>query len=173
MNSGNTTSPDKGDPADHLIHGIICSMASRNDLPLVRAFLSENGLPDEDVGEHIEHFMLAWDNGTLVGTVGVELLGTDGLLRSLCVSSSYRNRGIASELCNRIEAYAHDAGVRQFYLLTTTAKEFFARRDYSVCTRESVPPTVQGTAEFCHLCPCTAMCMVRSLDNILRNFHKR
>jgi amino-acid N-acetyltransferase len=148
MNSGNTTPPDNGDPADHLIDGRTFSMASRNDLPVVRELLSENGLPDEDVCEHIEHFLLAWDNGTLVGTVGVELLGTDGLLRSLCVSSTYRNRGIASELCNRIEAYARNAGVRRLDLLTTTAKDFFARRDYSVCTRESVLLAVQGTAEF-------------------------
>ncbi len=165
MNSGNTSPSDKDDPADHLIDGITCSMASRHDLPMVRALLSENALPDEDVGEHIGHFILAWNNGTLVGTVGVELLGTDGLLRSLCVSTSYRNRGIASELCNRIEEYVRNAGVNRLYLLTTTAKFFFARRGYSVCARESVPPEVEGTAEFRFLCPCTAVCMVRCMDD--------
>ncbi len=164
MNLGNTTPPDKGDPADHLIDSITSSMASRNDLPMVLVLLSENGLPSEDVREHIEHFVLAWDDGTLVGAVGMELLGSDGLFRSLCVRSNYRNRGIASELCSRIEVYALIAGVHRLYLLTTTAKDFFARRGYSVCSRESVPPTVQGTAEFRHLCPCTAVCMMRRLD---------
>jgi len=166
MNSNNSTQPDEGASGDHLIDdGITCSMASRHDLPMVRALLSENALPYEDVGEHIEHFILAWNNGTLVGTVGVELLGTDGLLRSLCVSTSYRNRGIASELCNRIEEYVRNAGVNRLYLLTTTAKIFFARRGYSVCGRESVPPEVEGTAEFHFLCPCTAVCMVRCMDD--------
>ena len=161
MNSSHTTPPDNGNSADHLIERITSSMACRNDLPKVRALLLESGLPDEDVGEHLDHFMLAWDNGTLAGTVGVELLGNDALLRSLCVSTSYRNRGIASELCNRIDAYARNAGVNRFYLLTTTAKDFFARRGYSLGSRENVPLTVQATAEFRFLCPCTAVCMVR------------
>jgi amino-acid N-acetyltransferase len=155
--------PDESASANHLIDGITCSMASRNDLSKVQALLAANSLPDEDVAEHIDHFLLAWDNGMLVGTVGVELLGTDGLLRSLCVSSDYRNRGIASELCKRVEAYSRNAGVCRLYLLTTTAKDFFAYRGYLVYSRESVPIAVQSTAEFRHLCPCTAVCMVRSL----------
>lgn len=161
MNSNKTTPPDNEAPADYLIERITFVMAGRNDLLKVRALLAENGLPYEDIGEHINHFMLAWDNGTLVGTVGVELLGSDGLVRSLCVSSTYRNRGIASELCDRIEAYVRNTGVNRLYLLTTTAKDFFACRGYSVCSRESVPLTVQATAEFRFLCPCTAVCMVR------------
>jgi amino-acid N-acetyltransferase len=161
MNSSHTTPPDNGAPADHLMDTITYSRASRNDLSKIQALLSENALPDEDVGKHIDHFMLARDNGTLAGTVGVELLGSDALLRSLCVSTSYRNRGIASELCNRIEAYARNAGVNKLYLLTTTARDFFARRGYAFCSRESLPLSVQGTAEFRFLCPCTAVCMVR------------
>jgi amino-acid N-acetyltransferase len=164
MNSNNIImADDESAPANHLIDNITCSIASRNDLPQVQALLSEYGLPYEDVGEHIEHFLLARDNGTLVGTVGVELLGRDGLLRSLCVSSHYRNRAIASELCKRIEVYSRNAGVRRLYLLTTTANDFFAHRGYSVCSRESLPSTLQGTAEFRFLCPCTAVCMVQSL----------
>jgi len=163
MNSSDTAQPDKGDQDDYLIDSIHFSMASRNDLLKIQKILSVNGLPEKDVGEHIDHFMLAWDNGTLVATVGAELLENDGLLRSLSVHLNYRNRGIASELCNRIEAYARNAGVKRLYLLTTTAKNYFVDRGYSVCSRESVPQTVQGTAEFSFLCPCTAVCMVRAL----------
>ncbi|MEI6758529.1 MAG: GNAT family N-acetyltransferase [Chlorobium sp.] len=165
MNSSNTSQPDTGDSTSHLIDSITFSMASRNDLQVVQALLRANGLPCEDVGEHIEHFILAWEKDTLVGTVGVELPGSDGLLRSLCVSADERNRGIATLLCNRVESYARNAGVKRLYLLTTTAREFFARRGYSICSRESLPPAMQATAEFRFLCPCTAVCMVRSLDD--------
>lgn len=141
-------------------------MASRDELPMVRALLSADGLPYEDIGEHIEHFVLAWDNkDRLVAAVGVELLGNDGLLRSLCVTSSYRNRGLATALCKRVEAYSRNAGLSRLYLLTTTAKDFFVHRGYSVCLRGNVPPGVQGTAEFRSLCPSTATCMVRLLDH--------
>lgn len=151
----------KTSPSD----GIIYSMASRDELPMVRALLSANGLPDEDVGEHIEHFVLAWDKHALLATAGVELLGNDGLLRSLCVSANYRNRGLATELCKRVESYSRNAGLRRLYLLTTTARDFFGRRGYAVCLRESVPSRVQDTAEFRSLCPSTAVCMVRCLDD--------
>jgi hypothetical protein len=53
--------------------GIAYSMASRKELPMVRALLSAHGLPDEDVGDHVEHFVLAWDKHTLIATAGVEL----------------------------------------------------------------------------------------------------
>lgn len=85
MNSSDTSQPDKGDQDDYLIDSIHFSMASRIDLLKIQKILSANGLPEKDVGEHIDHFMLAWDNGTLVATVGAELLENDGLLRSLSV----------------------------------------------------------------------------------------
>lgn len=110
---------ETSEPSD----GITFSMASREELPMVRELLSANGLPDEDVGEHIEHFLLARNGHALVGTAGVELLGND------------------------------------------TAKEFFGHRGYSVCLRGSVPTGVQGTAEFRSLCPSTAVCMVRYVDD--------
>ena len=141
------------------------STASRKDLSAVRAILTSNGLPVEDVGEHIEHFTLAKDGPTLLGVAGVEPLGDDGLLRSVCVSSDHRNRGIAGELCRRVESHSRDVGLKRLFLLTETANEYFERRGYTVCPRESVPPAVRDTAEFHSLCPSTAVCLTRSLDN--------
>ena len=145
--------------------GLTWTVASPDDIPRVRPLLAANGLPDTDVGEHIDHFVLAWDRHTLVATVGVELLGNDGLLRSLCVRSDFRGRGIAAALCKRVEAYARNVGVSRLYLLTTTAKEFFEHRGYSVCARDDLPTGVRDTAEFRSLCPSTAVCMTRRLDD--------
>jgi amino-acid N-acetyltransferase len=130
---------------------------------MVQALLMEHGLPYEDIGAHIEHFVLVWANGALIASAGVELLGTCGLLRSVCVTRNRRNRGLAVELCLRIETCARNAGVSRLYLLTTTAKDYFERRGYSVCLRESLPTEVKGTAEFRALCPASAVCMVRCL----------
>jgi hypothetical protein len=41
------------------MHGIAFSIASRDELGTARAFLSANGLPEEDIDAHIEHFLLA------------------------------------------------------------------------------------------------------------------
>jgi amino-acid N-acetyltransferase len=144
--------------------GIGFSAAKQDDLDAVRTLLAGNGLPEEDIAGHLEHFLLAWDGAVLVGTVGVELLGNSGLLRSLCVRREYRNRGLATALSERAEAYARNAGLHRLYLLTTTAKTFFERAGYSVCSRDRLPPEIQGTAEFRSLCPATATCMARDLD---------
>jgi amino-acid N-acetyltransferase len=138
-------------------------MAGRNNLGTVRALLSANGLPDADIDRHIEHFLLAWDDQRLIATVGVELLGSLGLLRSLCVASDWRRRGLATTMCERVQAYARHARVDRLYLLTTTAQVFFERNGFSVCPRESVPPQVRRTAEFRSLCPASAVCMARDL----------
>lgn len=143
---------------------IIYFQATPDDLPEVQALLRENGLPSEDAEEHLEHFIVAKEGGVLVATAGVELLGSDGLLRSVCVARNSRNRGIAGELCRRIEASAHHAGVSRLYLLTTTAEEYFKRRGYRVCSREILPAGVKGTAEFRSLCPASAVSMVKALD---------
>ncbi|EAT58257.1 arsenic resistance N-acetyltransferase ArsN2 [Chlorobium ferrooxidans] len=143
---------------------IIYSQATPDDLPMVQALLRENGLPSEDAGEHLEHFILAKEGDVLVATAGVELLGSAGLLRSVCVARNCRNRGVAGELCRRMEASAFSAGVRHLYLLTTSAEEYFKRRGYRVCSRESLPAGVKGTAEFRSLCPASALSMVRDLD---------
>ena len=94
----------------------------------VRGLLRAPGLPHDDIGEHIHNFCLAWAECRLVATIGVELRGSNGLLRSLCVTSDFRGRGLAAEQCDRIEAYSRNAGVNRLYLLTTTAQAFFEHR---------------------------------------------
>lgn len=98
------------------------------DVGLVQSLLATNGLPGEDVDGRIEHLFLAWNGKTLAATAGLELLGGDGLLRSVCVRPNYRGRRLAGSLCDRVEAYARNASIGRLYLLTMTAKEFFARR---------------------------------------------
>ena len=144
--------------------GIGFAMAGPDDLDNVHRLLADNGLPSEDIAQHMDHLLVAWDDKVLVGTVAVELLGENGLLRSLCVAPAYRQRGLAAELCDRIEAHAKHAGVRRLCLLTTTARAFFARRGYRVCARDDVPVEVTRTTQFRLLCPVTATCMMRELE---------
>jgi hypothetical protein len=57
------------------LNGVTFSIASRGELGTVRALLSDNGLPEEDIDAHIEHFFLAWDGHSLIAIAGVELPG--------------------------------------------------------------------------------------------------
>ncbi|HET9726048.1 MAG TPA: hypothetical protein VFP28_03965, partial [Gemmatimonadales bacterium] len=51
------------------------------------------------------------------------------------------------------------AGVRDVYLLTTTAEHYFPRLGFACVGRETVPAALQASAEFTGACPVSAVVM--------------
>ena len=129
----------------------------------IRQLLQQADLPCEDFGTHLPHFLVARHAGLIVGAIGFELHGHDALLRSLVVAPDWRGDGLGGALLRRIEDEAQSNGVQHFYLLTTTAEKFFARRWFKKISRESVPPAVAATPEFQSLCPASAITMTRTV----------
>lgn len=130
----------------------------------VRRLLADCGLPDADLTpEHFEHFFGCGSERELEGVVGVELHGTDALLRSLAVAQSARGRGCGSALVAEAERYARTRGVTRMYLLTATAEPFFQKRGYARTPRESAPESLRTTREFAALCPASATFMLKAL----------
>ena len=138
--------------------------ATDADLAAIRALLRRCELPIDDVGPApLEHFVVCRTGGRLAGTVGLELMGEVGLLRSLAVAPEVRRKGLGHALWARGCADAARAGVRHLYLLTTTASDLFARWGFQPVGREAVPPAIQATAEYSSLCPSTAVVMAMDL----------
>jgi amino-acid N-acetyltransferase len=67
-------------------------------------------------------------------------------------------------LATRREAAARQAGVGALYLLTTTAADYFRLRGYSDVARAAVPPAVAGHAQFRSLCPASATCLRKEME---------
>jgi amino-acid N-acetyltransferase len=63
-----------------------------------------------------------------------------------------------------MEEHARDAGVRNLYLLTTTAEGFFAGLGYRKVSRDQAPPGIAGTEQFSSLCPSSSSFMVKTLS---------
>ena len=103
------------------------------------------------------------DGGRLVGVVGVELYGSDGLLRSLAVAPAHRNSGLGATLVSNAETWAAEQGVEILYLLTTTAAQFFARRGYEAVPRSEAPDAIAATAQFSDICPASSTFMRKVL----------
>jgi len=95
---------------------------------------------------------------------GFETHGTDGLLRSLVVVSTYRSKGIGVTVLKIIEAKAAEQGIARFHLLTTTASGFFEQQGYAVNQRGSAPPLISQTEQFRGLCPGSACYMCKALS---------
>jgi len=151
---------------------IIVIFADAKDEEAIKNLLLEAGLPHEDVPNHLHHFLLAKSNDTLIGVVGLEVLGEFGLLRSLAVASSHRGKGIGKMLYEWILAYAHLQGIKELYLLTTTAEGLASKFGFSKVERNNTPEPIQATEEFHSLCPSTAVCMVKRIDKEAQYYPK-
>jgi amino-acid N-acetyltransferase len=126
--------------------------------------LESAGLPTSDLeGARLQHFFFIGTASTPIGLVGLELCGEHALLRSLVVAPSARTGGSGTALVAYAEAHARSRGVRDVYLLTTTAENFFARCGYVRIGREAAPGPIRSTREFADICPSSSAFMVKHL----------
>lgn len=133
------------------------------DPAVVENLLSRNDLPAADVRSGAADFFTAIDGEHRVGVGGLEVYGSDALLRSVVVAEGVRGEGYGTAICDALEAEARAAGAETVYLLTTTAADFFAERGYEPIDRDAPPAAITATSEFADLCPSSATCMRREL----------
>lgn len=138
--------------------------ASLADEPWIRQLLTICGLPQEDLTkEHLPHFLVYKEKGQLWGVIGLEIYGRVALLRSLAVAPAYRHRKLATQLTTRAEDYAASLGVKEIYLLTNSAANFFSKKGYQIIDRVNAPLEIQNTREFRDLCPVSSIFMHKHL----------
>jgi amino-acid N-acetyltransferase len=133
------------------------------DLPELEALLDQASLSSIGVAEALDHFVVAVSEGRVVGTVGLEVYDSDGLLRSAAVDATLRGAGIGQRLVERILADAVGWGIRTVYLLTTTAERWFQRFGFEPTSRAEVPEAVKSSVEFREICPASAAVMMKRL----------
>jgi len=137
--------------------------AKSEDLAQLTELLTLAGLPARGVDAQLSNFLVFESEAVVMGFGGMEFHGADALLRSLVVARAHRGRGIAKEICDRLEARAKQNGARSVYLLTETAESFFAARGYEVVSRSLAPAGIAASEEFAVLCPQSAVLMRREL----------
>jgi amino-acid N-acetyltransferase len=131
----------------------------QQDIKNVKVLLRQSNLPFEDIDDHYEHFIVATDNNNLTGVIGLEHYSSIGLLRSLAVVTDYQNRGLGTDLVNKMIAYSRSISIKELYLLTTTADTFFKKLGFDAIERNCVPVEIKSTLEFKSICPVSAICM--------------
>ena len=81
--------------------------------------------------------MLFWRfesrNDVPVGFGGLEIHGSDALLRSVVILPRLREIGMGRAIVETLEIEAAARQCRAIYLLTTSQAEFFARLGYAPC----------------------------------------
>jgi amino-acid N-acetyltransferase len=103
-----------------------------------RELLIAASLPtaDLDGGTHADFLAMRSPRDGIIGVVGVEPHGADGLLRSLTVNPAHRCAGLGAQLVDALEVHAD---------------------------RASAPAAIRATPEFSGLCPSSAACMAKVL----------
>lgn len=137
--------------------------ATNRDLDAVETLLSANDLPLDGVKENFSSFVIAEDEGTIAGAIGLEKFGSAALLRSAVVSPNYRGTGVGRRLVERLLERAEHEGIEELFLLTTTAEKYFPRFGFARTTRSAVPAALKASAEFQGACPDTAVVMTRRI----------
>jgi amino-acid N-acetyltransferase len=137
--------------------------AKAHDLPEALDLLRRSELPTEGVVDHFGNYVVVRDEGHLVGVAGLEIYGSDALLRSVVVDPDYRGEGAGRALLEGVMALAGRMSLRQIYLLTTTARANFERQGFAGCRREDAPPSIQASWEFRVGCPSSSALMRRAV----------
>ncbi|MFN2602802.1 MAG: arsenic resistance N-acetyltransferase ArsN2 [Gemmatimonadaceae bacterium] len=139
--------------------GVTVRRGSAHDITAVEDLLTKTKLPRLDVNDLIDSFIVAEDNGRVMGVAGVERHGEYGLLRSVAVDPAAQGRGVGRALVEHLIAESNEKGIAELYLLTTTAEKYFPVFGFAMISREATPVEIQETSEFTDLCPSTATVM--------------
>jgi N-acetylglutamate synthase-like GNAT family acetyltransferase len=141
-------------------------VATAGDYGEVVRLLEDANLPTAGLGPTLPDFLVAEEGGRIVGAVGFELYGESALLRSAVVAQERRDTGLGTHLVERLLQRADSKGVREIYLLTTTADRFFPRFGFAAIPRAGVAAAVHASEEFRGTCPDSAVVMRRATRSV-------
>jgi amino-acid N-acetyltransferase len=133
--------------------------ATAEDVDEIKRLLVASSLPTAGIDEHWRTFVIARDGGTIVACGGAEAYQLAALIRSIAVEPEYRSQGLGRRLVRQLLDRLASRGIREFYLLTTTAEEYFKRRGFKTIDRDEVHPQLLASRELQDACPSTATCM--------------
>ncbi|HVS30534.1 MAG TPA: arsenic resistance N-acetyltransferase ArsN2 [Thermoanaerobaculia bacterium] len=138
---------------------VVIAAATESDVGEIKRLLMESDLPTAGVDEHWRTFIVARDGDRVVGCGGSETYQVAALIRSIVVEPGYRQHGLGRKIVRQLLDRLASRGLREFYLLTTTAEAYFARRGFKKIDRDEVHPQLLASRELQDACPASATCM--------------
>jgi N-acetylglutamate synthase-like GNAT family acetyltransferase len=124
--------------------------ATPDDLPAIVALLAAVQLPPNELEDHLDHVVVAEADGRVVGCGGLEVYpGCEaGLVRSMAVEAALQGSGLGARILAWVEEHARSLGVRELFLFTMNARDFYARYGYQDATLEEFPECAGGSAQY-------------------------
>lgn len=141
------------------MNNLTLKRASDKDLYKAEDILKQNDLMYEDIRSNNIELFFAYKNNIFTGIIGLERFNNLGFLRSLVILEEYRKKGCGREICIGLLNYAKSKGIKEVYLLTTTAKNFFEKINFNLVKPEKIPKAIKNTGQFSYFCPDSAACL--------------
>jgi len=131
--------------------------ATTADVPTIHALLrdyADDGQllarSTDEIGEHLQRFVVAENNGEVRGCGSLELFSRElGEVRSLAVHPDHHGHGLGQKMVDEIEQMAQELGLTRIIALTYVPG-FFRKLGYQIVAMESLPEKVFGV---CVTCP--------------------
>ena len=137
--------------------------ASGSDVEYAKDCLRESGLP-VDIDREDLYLLVGRVDGRPVGVCGLEVQGSDALVRSVVIEPEARGEGRGTTMVEALLEHAAEHGIENCYLLTTDEEGFFRALGFERIAREEVPAAIGETREFAEVCPASATPLYRELD---------
>ena len=134
-----------------------------SDVERVESLLSAAHLPLDGAREALALGVVGRGDGTIVAAAAIERYGEAGLLRSVVVDEAARGTGLGHAIVAAAEDLARAEGLRELYLLTETAIDWFPRLGYQVVDRPAAAAAVGASIEFTTVCRDTGVPMRKHL----------
>ena len=138
--------------------------AVAQDIEKIENLLIEHHLPVNDILKYIDNFVVSEQKNNIIGVGGYENLGEIALIRSIVVSQEYRGQSIGANIYRLLEEKIKHIGIKEAYLLTETATDYFKKLGFTLKERASLPEAITITKQFRELCPSTAIIMFNELS---------
>ncbi|GJM45402.1 MAG: hypothetical protein DHS20C21_22440 [Gemmatimonadota bacterium] len=122
-------------------------VAAGDDLAAIRGLLRGAGLPVPGADEAVR-FVVAVRAGNVVAVAGWEVHDAHALLRSVTVRESERGGGVGARVVADALRAIEAEGVRQAYLVTMDAADFFGRFGFRTIAREDVALPIRSSREY-------------------------
>ena len=134
-------------------------------LEKLQQFLKVNKLSAFDLKLE-ESFFISYNDeaGELVGSGGLEFYGNSALLRSVAVNEKFRGKSLGEKILNEIISKAKNSKIKDLYLLTETAHDYFLKKGFQDVPREKVPDVIKQSSEFAEVCPMSAIVMKLTIN---------
>jgi amino-acid N-acetyltransferase len=135
------------------------SKLKKEEIDRLGSLLKSDQLCFNDINNNGVHLYSVSYKDEAVGYFGYELFDNLALFRSMVVVPKVRNQGYGKLIWQQAKTRLEEAGVKEVFLLTNTASPFFAKQNFVIIERGSVPSSIADTTEFKDFCPADSICM--------------